>query len=55
VALKTLLNGHTAVIHGGLQIDGRTINDLREDEVVEQTRIIKEKGLRNVVLVGVCE
>ncbi|KAF5322650.1 hypothetical protein D9619_002211 [Psilocybe cf. subviscida] len=52
-ALKALLNGHTAIIHGGLQIDGRTINDLREDEVVEQARIIKEKGLRNVVLVGV--
>ncbi|KAF5322652.1 hypothetical protein D9619_002210 [Psilocybe cf. subviscida] len=52
-ALKALLDGHTAIIHGGLQIDGRTINDLREDEVVEQARVIKKKGLRNIVLVGV--
>lgn len=49
------MNGHTAIIHGGLQIDGRTINDFREDEVVDQARIIKEKGLRNIVLVGVCQ
>ncbi|KAF8964871.1 Hydantoinase/oxoprolinase-domain-containing protein [Flammula alnicola] len=51
--LKDILNGHTAIIHGGLQIDGRTINDVQETEVLEQAKIIREKGLTNVVLVGV--
>ncbi|KAF8957579.1 DUF917-domain-containing protein [Flammula alnicola] len=51
--LKDILNGHTAIIHGGLQIDGRTINDVQETEVLEQAKIIREKGLKNVVLVGI--
>ncbi|KDR80342.1 hypothetical protein GALMADRAFT_242719 [Galerina marginata CBS 339.88] len=51
--LKHILNGHIAIIHGGMQIDGRTINDIREEEVVEQATIIRKKGLKNVVLVGV--
>ncbi|CAA7263046.1 unnamed protein product [Cyclocybe aegerita] len=51
--LKSIMNGHTTVIDGGLQIDGRVINELREEQVVEQARVIHEKGLKNVVVVGV--
>ncbi|KAF9481135.1 DUF917-domain-containing protein [Pholiota conissans] len=51
--LRELLEGHTAIIQGGLQIDGRTINDIQESELLEQARIIKEKGLKNVAVVGI--
>ncbi|KAJ3515024.1 hypothetical protein NLJ89_g2022 [Agrocybe chaxingu] len=51
--LKSIMNGYTAVIDGGLQIDGRVINDLQEEQIVEQARVIHEKGLRNVVVAGV--
>ncbi|KAF9553636.1 Hydantoinase/oxoprolinase [Agrocybe pediades] len=53
IDLKNIMCGHTAIIHGGLQIDGRTINELREEEVVQQARIIQEKGLKNVVIIGI--
>ncbi|KAF8806685.1 putative hydantoinase/oxoprolinase [Phlegmacium glaucopus] len=55
--LSEIMNGHTAVIHGGLQMhvfsDGRIINDLRENEILEQADIIRSKGLKNIVLVGI--
>ncbi|KAK0199608.1 Hydantoinase/oxoprolinase [Desarmillaria ectypa] len=51
--LKKLMNGHYAIINGGLQIDGRSINDVVEAEVVEQAVQIKAKGLKNVVVIGV--
>ncbi|KAF8815021.1 hypothetical protein BYT27DRAFT_6854318 [Phlegmacium glaucopus] len=51
--LSEIMNGHTTVIHGGLQIDGRIINDLREHEILDQADIIRSKGLKNIVLVGV--
>ncbi|KAK0211982.1 hydantoinase/oxoprolinase [Armillaria fumosa] len=51
--LKKLMNGHYAIIKGGLQIDGRPINDIVEAEVIEQASQIKAKGLKNVVVIGV--
>ncbi|KAJ7914890.1 hydantoinase/oxoprolinase [Mycena leptocephala] len=51
--LKSLMNGHTAIIKGGLQIDGRAINDIDEAEVIEQAKQIKSKGLRDIVLIGI--
>lgn len=51
--LKKLMNGHYAIIAGGLQIDGRRINDIIETEVVEQAVQIKSKSLKNVVVIGV--
>jgi hypothetical protein len=69
--LKAIMNGHTAVICGGLQMhvtlanmimntdtfdrDGRLINDIREHEILEQADIIRSKGLKNIVLVGICK
>ncbi|KAJ6570225.1 hydantoinase/oxoprolinase [Mycena vulgaris] len=51
--LKAIMNGHTAVIKGGLQIDGRPINEIDEAEVIEQANQIKSKGLKDIVLIGV--
>ncbi|THU78809.1 hypothetical protein K435DRAFT_832216 [Dendrothele bispora CBS 962.96] len=50
---ENLKNGHTAIISGGLQIDGRTINPLVESELAEQAAQIRAKGLKDIVLVGV--
>ncbi|KAJ7671643.1 hydantoinase/oxoprolinase [Mycena polygramma] len=51
--LRALMDGHTAIIKGGLQIDGRPINEIDEAEVVEQAEQIKLKGLKDIVLIGV--
>jgi hypothetical protein len=69
--LKQIMNGHTAVIKGGLQMsvipswllknnltrnlsDGRPINQINEEEVVSQANIIRQKQLKDVVIVGIC-
>ncbi|KAJ7746610.1 hydantoinase/oxoprolinase [Mycena metata] len=51
--LKSLMNGHTAIIKGGLQIDGRAINEIDEAEVVQQAKLIRSKNLKDIVLIGV--
>lgn len=48
-----VINGHTAIISGGLQVDGSLIGEIKPDEVREQARTLKDKGLKNVVLVGI--
>ncbi|GAD97362.1 hydantoinase [Paecilomyces variotii No. 5] len=52
-ALTSIINGHTGIISGGLQVDGSLIGEIKPDEVEEQARLLKEKGLKNVVLVGI--
>ncbi|KUJ08498.1 uncharacterized protein LY89DRAFT_332024 [Mollisia scopiformis] len=52
-ALKRIINGHFASISGGVQIDGAELGPIKESEVLEQARIIKEKGLRRVAIVGI--
>ncbi|KLO06736.1 DUF917-domain-containing protein [Schizopora paradoxa] len=52
-SLRDTIEGHVAVIDGGLQIDGKEIVPIKDEHVFEQCRIIKEKGLSHVVLVGV--
>ncbi|KAF1959344.1 DUF917-domain-containing protein [Byssothecium circinans] len=51
--LRKLILGHHALVKGGLEVDGSLIADIKEDEIVEQSRIIKEKGIKNVVIIGV--
>ncbi|THU86391.1 hydantoinase/oxoprolinase [Dendrothele bispora CBS 962.96] len=51
--LKKIMNGHTAIVSGGHQIDGRLINPVLESELVEQATQIRAKGLKDIVLVGV--
>ncbi|GAO46632.1 hypothetical protein SAICODRAFT_97302 [Saitoella complicata NRRL Y-17804] len=52
-ALKEIMCGHYGWVSGGLQIDGSQIRPLKEDEIVAECKILKEKGLKNVVISGV--
>lgn len=52
-ALKTIVDGHTAIIPGGCNIDGTLIDSIQIESVMEQVEIIKAKGLKNVVIVGI--
>ncbi|KAJ7650661.1 hydantoinase/oxoprolinase [Roridomyces roridus] len=51
--LERIMRGHTAIIKGGLQIDGRVINEIDEAEVIDQARQIRSKNLDNIAIVGV--
>ncbi|PCH44913.1 DUF917-domain-containing protein [Wolfiporia cocos MD-104 SS10] len=51
--LRALTEGHVGYVDGGIEIDGREIMSLREEQIVEQCAIIKSKGLKNVVLCGI--
>lgn len=51
--LKKIMNGHVAYIDGGLEIDGREILPLNEATVREECRIVKEKGISEIAVIGV--
>ncbi|KAJ3479055.1 hypothetical protein NLG97_g8417 [Lecanicillium saksenae] len=51
--MRDLILGHYALVKGGLEIDGNLINDISEAEIEEQGRLIKERGLKAVVIIGV--
>ncbi|KAF8997586.1 Hydantoinase/oxoprolinase [Cyathus striatus] len=54
--LERIMNGHTAIIKGGFQMyRWQSINNLDEAEVIEQAHIIKDKGLKAVVVAGICK
>ena len=44
---------HTALVSGGIQIDGTLISKVNDDEILEQANIIKQKGIRNIAIVGI--
>ncbi|KAI4683315.1 hypothetical protein J4E81_009445 [Alternaria sp. BMP 2799] len=52
-SLRNIILGHYALIKGGLEVDGSLISDIKEHEIVEQCKIIKEKGIKSVVVNGV--
>jgi len=52
-ALKRIINGHSAIIPGGCNIDGNLITPIDKNAVSEQAGIIKAAGLKNVVIVGI--
>ncbi|KAF7797056.1 hypothetical protein EIP86_008248 [Pleurotus ostreatoroseus] len=51
--LKTMIEGHIGYIDGGFEIDGREIAPIDEAQVIDQCKIIKDKGLKNVVVSGI--
>ncbi|KAL5382674.1 hypothetical protein PMIN06_002218 [Paraphaeosphaeria minitans] len=51
--LRNLILGHHALLKGGIEVDGNLISDIREAEIVEQCNIIKEKGIRSIVINGI--
>ncbi|KAI4707695.1 hypothetical protein J4E89_007801 [Alternaria sp. Ai002NY15] len=52
-SLRNIILGHYALLKGGLEVDGSLISDIKEHEIIEQCRIIKEKGIKSVVVNGV--
>ncbi|KAF2094736.1 hydantoinase/oxoprolinase [Rhizodiscina lignyota] len=52
-ALTRIISGYCGYVDGGLHIDGSQEAPLVESQVVEQCRIIKEKGLTAIVVAGV--
>ena len=52
-SLRKIILGHFAFVKGGLEVDGSLISDIREQEIVEQCNILKEKGIKSVVINGV--
>ncbi|KAI0072072.1 DUF917-domain-containing protein [Panus rudis PR-1116 ss-1] len=53
VHLKKLTEGHVAYVNGGLEIDGREIAVLDEQQLVRECQMIREKGVENVVISGI--
>lgn len=52
-SLRKIVLAHYALVKGGLEIDGSLISDIHEQEIVEQCEIIKEKGIKSIVVNGV--
>src|SRR5689334_12482746 len=52
-SLRTIILGHYALVKGGLEVDGSLVSDIKEQEIVEQCAIIKEKGIKSIVVNGV--
>ncbi|CAI6284704.1 unnamed protein product [Periconia digitata] len=51
--LRNLILGHFVLVQGGLEVDGDLISDINEEEIAEQCKIIKEKGITSIVVNGV--
>lgn len=51
--MRELTLGHYALVHGGLEVDGRLISDIDPGEIKTQCSIIKQKGINSVVVVGI--
>ncbi|KAF2132629.1 DUF917-domain-containing protein [Dothidotthia symphoricarpi CBS 119687] len=52
-SLRKIILGHYALVQGGLQVDGDLISDIKEQEIVDQCKTIKEKGIKSIVVNGV--
>lgn len=51
--LRDIILGHYALLKGGLEVDGYLISDIDENEIKSQCAIIKEKGIKSIVVNGV--
>jgi N-methylhydantoinase A/oxoprolinase/acetone carboxylase beta subunit len=51
--LRNLICGYYCRVKGGLEVDGSLISDIDEDEIRKQVKIIKEKGIKSIVVNGV--
>ncbi|KAK7424518.1 hypothetical protein QQX98_000483 [Neonectria punicea] len=51
--LARIMNGHTAYLDGGLEIDGRDITPLNEGQIRAECATIRAKGITDIVIVGV--
>lgn len=51
--MRELVLGHWASVRGGLEVDGNLIAELDEVALREECRVVKEKGIRSIVVDGV--
>lgn len=51
--MYAVIHGHSAIVSGGIQVDGSQIGKLQENELRDQAEKIKEKKIRNIAVVGV--
>ncbi|KAI8240599.1 putative D-/L-hydantoinase subunit A [Colletotrichum sp. SAR 10_99] len=51
--LRAIVCAHRGLVDGGLEIDGSLIAELDEDAVRREAEIVKAKGIRSVVVVGI--
>jgi N-methylhydantoinase A/oxoprolinase/acetone carboxylase beta subunit len=51
--LKELILGYFCLVDGGLEVDGNLISEIDEDQIREQAKIIKSKGIKSIVVNGV--
>lgn len=51
--LRDVILGHYALLKGGLEVDGDLISDIDEGEIRAQCAVIREKGIRSIVVNGV--
>jgi DUF917 family protein len=49
-SLRKIIIGHHALLKGGLEVDGSLISDIKEQEIVEQCKMIREKNIKSVVV-----
>jgi DUF917 family protein len=52
-SLRKIVLAHYALVKGGLEVDGDLISDIEEQEIVDQCKVMKEKGITSVVVNGV--
>jgi N-methylhydantoinase A/oxoprolinase/acetone carboxylase beta subunit len=53
VNLRELICGYSCRVKGGLEVDGSLISEIDEDEIREQVKMIREKGIKSIVVNGV--
>lgn len=51
--MRQIILGHYALLKGGLEVDGNLISDIDEREIKQQCDIIREKGIKSIVVNGV--
>ena len=51
--LRELICGYFCLVKGGVEVDGEVIGEIDEQEIVAQVRVIRERGIRSVVVIGV--
>ncbi|PSN69623.1 DUF917-domain-containing protein [Corynespora cassiicola Philippines] len=52
-SLRRIILGHYALVNGGLEVDGSLIGNIKEAEIVEFCKTVKEKGIKSIVVNGV--
>ncbi|KAI0505574.1 hypothetical protein F5B22DRAFT_651639 [Xylaria bambusicola] len=51
--LRGMVLGHYALLKGGLEVDGHLISDIDEIQIRNECRMIREKGIKSIVVNGI--